>query len=82
MSAEPMTTTVLTDTYCTTMEEVFEELRRRREARTPGDLVITRYEKARYGGGFRVYSVPAELMVEEMMSPAPRTPKRRPFVGE
>lgn len=80
--SEPMTKTALTDTYCATMEEVVDELRRRREARKPGDLVITRYEKARYGSGFRVYSVPAELLVEQMMNPSPRTRKRRLFAGE
>lgn len=80
--SEPMTKTALTDTYCATMEEVVEELRRRREARKPGDLVITRYERARYGSGFRVYSVPAELLVEQMMSPSPRTRKRRLFAEE
>ncbi len=80
--SEPMIRTTLADRYCATMEEVVDELRRRREARNPEDLVITRYEKARYGSGFRVYSVPAELLGEQMMSPSPRTRKRRLFAGE
>ena len=82
MSAEPTRKTALTDTYCATMQEVVDELRRRREVRRPGHLVITRYEKARYGGGFRVYSVPAELVVEQMINPLPRMRKRRLFAGE
>ena len=64
------------------MEEVVDELRRRKEARKPGDLLVTRYEKARYGSGFRVYSVPAELLAERMLNPPPRRPKRRLFTDE
>ena len=66
MSAEPTPKPALTDTYCATMEEVADELRRRRETRKPGDLLVTRYEKARYGRRFRVYTVPAELLVEQL----------------
>ena len=82
MSAEPTPKTALTDSYCATMEDVVDELRRRREARRPGDLVITRYEKARYGAGFRVYSLPVELVVEQMINPLPRMRKRRLFARE
>lgn len=77
-----MTKPALTDTYCATMDDVVEELRRRKEARNPSDLLVTRYEKARYGNGFRVYSVPAELLAERMLNPPPRTPKRCPFTDE
>lgn len=82
MSAEPPPKAPLRDTYCATMEEVVDELRRRREARRQGDFVITRYEEARYGGGFRVYSVPAELVVEQMLNPSPRPRKRSRFGAE
>ncbi len=82
MSAAPTHKHPLADAYCATMEEVVDELRRRRATRKSGEPVVTRYEKARYGRGFRVYSVPAELVVEQMMNPLPRPRKRRPLVGE
>ena len=61
------------DFYCDSIDEVFEEIRRRKSA--PGaEGAITRFEESRYGG-YRVYSVDAELFVDDLVDPIqPRVP--------
>lgn len=61
------------DFYCDTIDEVFEEIRRRKSS--PGaEGTITRFEESRYGG-YRVYSVDAEFFVDELVDPIqPRIP--------
>ena len=55
------------DFYCETIDEVFEEIRRRKSS--PGaEGTITRFEESRYGG-YRVYSVDAEFFVDELADP-------------
>lgn len=64
------------DSHCDTIDEVFEEIRRRKSA--PGaEGVITRFEESPYGG-YRVYSVDAEFFVDELVDPIqPRVPTSR-----
>ena len=52
--------------YCKTLDEALQEVARRRSTKTPG--VITRYEKSPYGG-YRVYSVEAEVFVDDLLDP-------------
>lgn len=61
------------DVYCDTIDEVFEEIRRRKSS--PGaEGAITRFEESPYGG-YRVYSVDAEFLVDELADPVqPRVP--------
>ena len=61
------------DFYCDKLDQVFEEIRRRKSA--PGaESVITRFEESPYGG-YRVYSVDAEIFVDELLDPIqPRVP--------
>ena len=60
-----------TDMYCETFDEVIEEVTRRRKVRgtdTAGAL-ITKYEETPYGG-YRVYSIPADLVVDDLVDPS------------
>ena len=55
------------DVHCDTIDEVLEEIRRRKSS--PGaEGVITRFEESPYGG-YRVYSVDAEILVDELANP-------------
>ena len=55
------------DFYCDTIDEVFEEIRRRKSS-PAAEGAITRFEESRYGG-YRVYSVDAEFLVDELADP-------------
>ena len=58
------------DVYCQTLDEVMKEVARRRKARgtDSDDALITKYEKSPYGG-YRVYSIPADLIVDDLVDP-------------
>ena len=61
------------DFYCDTIDEAFEEIRRRKSSPGAGGT-ITRFEESRYGG-YRVYTVDAELFVDQLVDPIqPRVP--------
>ena len=53
------------DFYCDTIEEAFTELRRRKST---AEGIITRLEESPYGG-YRVYSVPVDLFVDDLADP-------------
>ncbi len=53
------------DFPCDTFEEALAELHRRKSA---ADGVITRLEESPYGG-YRVYSTPVELLVDDLIDP-------------
>lgn len=73
------TGSLLPDAYCDTIDDVFAEIRRRKAL--PGaETAITRFEESPYGG-YRVYSVDAEFVVDELVNPIqPRIP-RSGFAG-
>ena len=61
------TGSVVQDVHCDTIDEVFEEIRRRKSS--PGaEAAVTRFEESPYGG-YRVYSVDAETLVDELANP-------------
>ena len=62
------------DFYCDTIDEAFEEVRRRKSS--PGaEGTITRFEESRYGG-YRVYTVDAEFFLDQIEPIQPRIPFR------
>ncbi|MDE2692305.1 MAG: hypothetical protein OXI49_17540 [Acidobacteriota bacterium] len=56
------------DVYCETLEEVFEE-KRRRKADPEGNAYITQHEESPYGSGYRVYSIPVDIYADELVKP-------------
>ena len=58
---------VFKDVYCDTIDAAFEEMRRRKTV-SGTEGIITRFEESPYGG-YRVYSVSAELYVDELLEP-------------
>lgn len=63
---------LFTDFYCDTIDSAFEEISRRK-AMQGTKSIITRYEESPYGG-FRVYSMSAEVFVDDLVDPV--HPKR------
>ncbi len=63
------------DMYCRTLDEAFKEVaRRKRDAGADG--VITRFEESPYGG-YRVYSLPADVLVDDLVDPIINMPDIR-----
>lgn len=55
------------DVYCRSLDEAMKETaRRKRDAPAAG--VIVSFEKSPYGG-YRVYSVPADTVVDDLVDP-------------
>ena len=52
--------------YCKTLDEALEEVARRRATKAAG--TITKYERSPYGG-YRVYSVEADVFVDDLLDP-------------
>ena len=63
------------DFHCDTIEEAFAELRRRK---TTAQGIITRLEESPYGG-YRVFSVPVELFVDDLADPIQPTVRGSAF---
>lgn len=63
-----MSLTVLTtgDAFCDTLDEAAEEVGRRKRDTTEAESVVTTFEESPYGG-YRVYSIPAELVVDQLL---------------
>lgn len=56
------------DVFCDTFTEAIAEIgRRKRDANADG--MITRFEESPYGSGYRVYSVPADFVVDDLVDP-------------
>lgn len=69
----PMSVLQFGDMYCKTIDEAFKEIaRRKRDA----DGVITRFEESPYGG-YRVYSLPADVLVDDLVDPIVNMPDIR-----
>jgi len=66
------------DVYCKTLDEVFKEISRRKKARVDLDDLITKYERSPYGG-YRVYSIPADIIADELVDPTLPNTKRDTF---
>ena len=61
--------------YCKTLDDALKEVAKRRAGKAEG--VITRYEPSPYGG-YRVYSIDAEILVDDLTDPVrPNVPLRR-----
>lgn len=58
---------LFTDFYCDTIDSAFEEISRRKAMQST-ESIITRYEESPYGG-FRVYSMSAEVFVDDLADP-------------
>ena len=54
------------DFYCDTFDEAFAEVRRRKSA---AEQIITRLDESPYGG-YRVYSIPLDLFVDDLVEPS------------
>ena len=62
------------DVHCKTIEDVLTEVSRRKQHALSSNT-ITKYEKSLYGG-YRVYSRPADLVVDDLVDPIyPRMPR-------
>lgn len=55
------------DVFCGTLGEAMAEIGRRKRGAN-ADGMITRFEESPYGG-YRVYSVPADFAVDELVDP-------------
>lgn len=55
-------------TYCKTIDEALKEVQRRKSA-SAAEGLVTRFEESPYGG-YRVYSIDAELFIENRTNPA------------
>ena len=64
--------TILEPTYCKTQEEARKEMERRRAA--DSESVIVKCDKSPYGG-FRVYSIPVDSYIDDLIYPVPKPPK-------
>ena len=78
----PLTAPAIGDVFCNTFDEAVAEIgRRKRDADADG--VVTSFEESPYGG-YRVYSVPADDIVDNLVDPIypgihPRPRQRRAY---
>ncbi len=63
---------ILEPIYCKTRGEARKEMERRRAADSEG--VIVKCDKSPYGG-FRVYSIPVDSYVDDLLDPILKPPK-------
>ncbi len=69
---------ILGPTYCKTREEARKEMNRRRAA--DSESVIVKCDKSPYRG-FRVYSIPVDNYVDDLVHPAPKPPKNERYAA-
>ena len=71
---------LFTDFYCDKVDAAFEEINRRK-AMQGTESIITRYEESPYGG-FRVYSMSAEVFVDDLVDPVHPMKRATGFVQQ
>ncbi len=76
----PTADLALSDFYCESMEEAFREAGKRRTANAAAGM-ITRVELSKYSG-YRVFSLPAEIFVDDLSSPRTNRHQVHDLFGE